>query len=207
METLRSPIIDWGVAARPLAGQERSGDAYIVREWGNRALASAIDGLGHGADAAEVARIAVDTLTDTSVESADVVSLMKRCHEALLRTRGVVLSLAVFDATEQTLTWLGIGNVDGILFRADHRGGQASESLLQRGGVVGYQLPPLRPSTIPVYRGDLLIFSTDGILSGFGKDVNPEDPPQQIADRIIARYSRETDDALVLAARYVYGAL
>ena len=54
-----------------------------------------------------------------------------------------------------------------------------------RGGVVGYQLPSLRSSTLQSLGVTLLIFSTDGIRSGFEKEVNLEDPPQRIADMII----------------------
>jgi serine phosphatase RsbU (regulator of sigma subunit) len=35
--------------------------------------------------------------------------------------------------------------------------------VLLRSGVVGYQLPTLRASTLPIAPGDLLIFATDGI--------------------------------------------
>ena len=203
---MRNRIVDWGVAAQSLAGQEQSGDAYIVKEWEDKALAAAIDGLGHGADAAAAARIAGETLLAHTAESDDVIFLVKRCHESLLRTRGVVLSLAIFDAAKKTLTWLGVGNVDGVLLRAGKRTDKGRESVLARGGVVGYQLPSLRSSTIPISRGDLLVFTTDGIRSGFDKELSREDPPQQIADTILANYSRKTDDALVLAARYIDGA-
>jgi phosphoserine phosphatase RsbX len=205
MEAIKSPFVDWGVAALSLAGETRSGDAYAAKAWGKKFLAAAIDGLGHGEQAAEAAGIAAETLINHAPDSDDVVSLVKRCHESLARTRGVVLSLALFDAVNNTMTWLGVGNVDGYLLRADSHMRLAHESLLRRGGVVGYQMPSLRSSTTPVRRGDLLIFSTDGIRSGFERDVNPGDSPQQIADRIITNYNRETDDALVLVARYIDG--
>jgi serine phosphatase RsbU (regulator of sigma subunit) len=202
MEAIKSPFIEWGLAALALAGEEQSGDAYAVKAWEKKILIAVIDGLGHGEKAADAARIAVETLINHVSDTDDVVSFVRQCHEALLRTRGVVLSLALFDAENNTMTWLGIGNVDGLLLRADPQTNPARVSLLLRGGVVGYQLPSLRASTISVARGDLLIFFTDGIRSGFEKEVNPGDPPQQIADRIITNYYRNTDDALVLVARY-----
>jgi phosphoserine phosphatase RsbX len=202
MEAMRSPVIDWGVSTLSLAGEERSGDAYAVKTWENQALVAAIDGLGHGKYAAEAAGIAAETLSSHAADSKDVVSLVRRCHESLLRTRGAVLSLALFDAAENTMTWLGVGNVDSLLIRLDSRTKPVRESLFPRGGVVGYQLPSLHPSTTHVGRGDILIFSTDGIRSGFEPEVNPEETPQQIADMILANYNRKTDDALVLAVRY-----
>jgi phosphoserine phosphatase RsbX len=196
-----SPLIEWGVGTLSLAGEKRSGDAYVVKALEGKVLAAAIDGLGHGEEAADASQIAVLTLTGHASE--EVSSLVRRCHEALARTRGAVLSLASFNTTENTMTWLGVGNVDGYLVRADHDARPSYESLFRRGGVVGYQLPSVRPSTLQVNPGDTLIFSTDGIRSGFIREVKPEDPPQRVADMIIANYNRKTDDALVLVVRYV----
>ena len=202
---MKNPFVDWGVAALSLAGEERSGDAYVVKTWGKKLLAAVIDGLGHGEHAADAARIATETLINNAADSDNVLSLVRRCHESLLRTRGVVLSLALFDTANNAMIWLGVGNVDGLLLRADPQANPARESLLLRGGVVGYQLPSLRSSSTHVGLGDILIFSTDGIRSGFGSEVNREESPQQIADTIIMNHNRKTDDALVLVARYTGG--
>jgi serine/threonine protein phosphatase PrpC len=76
------------------------------------------------------------------------------------------------------------------------------ENILLRGGVVGYQLPPLRASVFTISKGDTLIFATDGIQNGFIDGANKNANPQQIADSICERYKKETDDALVLVVRY-----
>jgi phosphoserine phosphatase RsbX len=207
MEETIDPIIDWGVASLPLAGEERSGDAFAVKAWRGKSLVAAIDGLGHGEQAATAAGMAVETLMSHASASSDIVALVRRCHDSLMRTRGAVLSLALFDAGNDAMTWLGIGNVEGLLLHADPRRKPASESLLLRGGVVGYHLPSLRPSTTHLGPGDILIFSTDGIRSGFAGEINPEASPQQIADTIIMNYNRKTDDALVLVVRYNSGVL
>jgi serine phosphatase RsbU (regulator of sigma subunit) len=123
-----------------------------------------------------------------------------------MKTRGVVMSLAFFNAQDSTLTWVGVGNVEGMLVRADAKAHPARESVLLRGGVLGYELPPLRASVIPVFRGDTLILSTDGIRHGFAEELTLRDSPQQIADRILAHSGKGTDDALVLVARYLGGA-
>jgi hypothetical protein len=131
---------------------------------------------------------------------------MQRCHGALQKTRGVVLSLASIDAGTNLMTWLGVGNVDGTLYRVgltDRSGRPERESIPHRGGVVGYQMPALRVTVLPIARGDTLVFATDGINS----DCCDESPlgraPQEAADRILERYARESDDALVLVARYL----
>jgi len=201
-ESCKPPaLIEWGAAASPLEGQAESGDLHVVQPFSNGVLVSVVDGLGHGPEAAAVAKSAVAILKDYAHEP--VISLLKRCHERLMRTRGVVMNLASFNGQDNTMTWLGVGNVEGLLIRADAQAGPAWESILVRGGVVGHQLPPLRASVIPVARGDMLVFATDGIRSGFAEGLALSDPPQQIADRILAQYGKETDDALVLVARYL----
>jgi serine phosphatase RsbU (regulator of sigma subunit) len=205
MEKIKNSLIDWGVAALSFTGEKQSGDTYVVNAVGDKILVAAIDGLGHGEEAAEAARIAAATLTIHTSE--DVILLVKRCHEALMTTRGVVLSIASFNTVSNTMTWIGVGNVDGVLLHAGPHAKPPYESLFVKGGILGYQLQPLRPSTLQVNRGDTLIFSTDGIRSGFVREVNMGDSPQQIADMIIINYNKKTDDSLVLVTRYIGRAL
>jgi len=47
-------------------------------------------------------------------------------------TRGVVLSLASIDPAHGMMTWLGVGNVQGVLMRANAKNGNGQESLLLR---------------------------------------------------------------------------
>jgi len=195
------PLIAWAVAGRPLEGEAESGDQYVVRPLPNGVLVAAVDGLGHGPEAAAAARSAVAILKDYAHEP--VISLLRRCHERLIRTRGVVMSLASFNALDNTMTWLGVGNVEGLLLRADVAANPPRENVLLRGGVVGYELPALHASILPVTRGDVLILATDGIRSGFVEDVTLSDPPQRIAEHILARRATGMDDALVVVARYL----
>jgi len=115
------------------------------------------------------------------------------------------MSLALFHGSDDTVTWLGVGNVEGFLLHRDAHGVPGHEALLLRAGIVGDRLPRLSASVLQVGYGDVLIFATDGIRPGFTDNVNLEESPQQIADRILTQYGLETDDALVLAARYLHG--
>ena len=209
MEAVRDacPLIDWAVAARTLAGQTVSGDQSIVQPFPGGVLVAVVDGLGHGEEATAAANLAIAVLREHADES--VVALLQRCHHRLKGTRGVVMSLASFSGQTRAMTWAGIGDVEGVLLRAAYSAQPARESILLRGGVLGYQLPLLRATTVSVTGGDLLIFATDGIRSGFAQAPllnNPlirqaADGPQQLANRLLADYGKETDDALVLVAR------
>jgi serine/threonine protein phosphatase PrpC len=193
-------LIEWGLATMPLKGQAVSGDSYIIKPFPNGILMAVVDGLGHGCEAAQASKIATATLDTYAHEP--IIPLVMRCHEALKGTRGVVMSIASFNSLDKTMIWLGVGNVEGILLRKDVNAVPSRKSLLLRGGVLGYQLPPLKESVIPVLVGDTLIFATDGIRSGFDKEIKLSDKPQQIADSIMAQFNRGTDDALMLVVRY-----
>lgn len=197
------PCIEWGAASKTLPGETVCGDRHLVKLFPDGALAAVIDGLGHGEDAAFAAETAVVVLEGSSLEPPDL--LVKRCHEALMRTKGAVMSVASFHRSENTLTWVGVGNVEGVVCRRNTGKAPARESLLMRGGVVGYQLPTLRCSTLHLSEGDMLVFVTDGILSGFSEMLDAAEPPQRLADSILLRYWRRTDDALALVVRYLGG--
>jgi hypothetical protein len=196
-----SPLIEWGVATQNFSGQDESGDRYFVEAHPGGVLVVVVDGLGHGPAAAEVAQITVDALEGQASEPIHF--LFERCHRELVGTRGVVMSLASFSLCDGTMTWAGVGNVTGLLLRADSQAERARETLLPRGGVVGYRLPSLYPVVTSIAPGDTLIFATDGLRSGFTEDVPLSDAPQQIAEHILQHYGRGTDDALVLVARYL----
>lgn len=188
-------VIEWGSATAALAGP--SGDRGVVVEFSHGVLAAVIDGLGHGKHACDAAIAAERVLVESPGEP--VSELIRRCHEALRGTRGAVMSVASFDVPNSTMTWLGVGNVEGMLVRS---AGQ-DEVVAMRGGTLGYNLPPLNPRTVAVHRGDTLVLASDGIRHGFKQEVTQLRSPQQIADEVMARFSKPSDDACVLVARYV----
>ncbi|HLI35290.1 MAG TPA: SpoIIE family protein phosphatase [Terriglobia bacterium] len=198
---MNAGLLEWAVATLTLPGEAESGDRSVVKSFQGGALVAVVDGLGHGAKAAEAAKLAIATLEDHASEP--VTSLIQQCHNALTNTRGVVMSLASFNVSRGNMTWLGVGNVEGLLIRAGNDASPKCQSLLLRSGVVGARLPVLQVSTTTVSRGDLLIFATDGIAGDFSKELNFGERPQKIADDILALHSRGIDDALVLVSRYL----
>lgn len=193
--------MEWGIAALPLGGQGISGDKHLVQPFDNGVLIAVADGLGHGQEAAAAAQAAIVTLA--ACPHCPIIELVRRCHRALRQTRGAAMSLASFHDTKNTMTWMGIGNVAGVLVRADPKANPAYESLLLRGGVVGYKLPTLMSADCQIQTGDMLIFTTDGIDQEFARGLRPNTPPQRLATDILTRHGKNTDDALVLVARWI----
>lgn len=194
-------LLEWGIARATLTGQDVSGDLHLVEPFLNSVLVAVVDGLGHGPEAAWASETAIAILKSNAGDP--ITSLVKRCHENLKKTRGVVMTLASINGLDGTLTWLGIGNAEGVLIQANPEAKPQRESLLLRSGVVGYRLPTLRASVLPIMKHDLLVFCTDGIKSGFNEGLNLDDSSQQIADQIVSRFGKGTDDALALVARYL----
>lgn len=191
-------ILSWGSAGTAISGEVTSGDRGVFVPFPGGALVAVIDGLGHGEEAAKASQRAEQILLESPYAPVD--ELVKRCHEHLRGTRGAVISLASFDGEHHTMSWLGVGNVEGVLVRAEQ--GMADEAVAMRGGTVGFLLPPLNPRTIKVHPGDTLVLASDGIRHGFKAEVNRAREPQQIADEILRRWSKTTDDACVMVARY-----
>src|SRR5882672_4232412 len=122
---ISTPLTAWGVASRALPGQVVSGDLHLIKPITDGVLAAVVDGLGHGDEAVTAAKTAIAALESHAEEP--LIALVNRCHEALTKTRGVVMTLATLRSSQDKLTWLGVGNVEAILLRADHRAKAPSE--------------------------------------------------------------------------------
>ena len=201
MEAVNVSLIEVGTAARTIPGQSRSGDRYLVEPFPGGVLVGVVDGLGHGDEAAAAAEVAVETLRRHAGEP--LVRLLRRCHADLVGTRGAVVSVASLRNPGPTMTWIGVGNAEGVLLRGDRRGEIGDQMLLLRGGFIGARLPVLQPVELLLSRGDVLLLATDGIRSDFARSVRRHDPPQRIAEGVLERSFKGTDDALVVVARVV----
>jgi phosphoserine phosphatase RsbX len=199
MEVTKNVPVAWTVASRARAGETESGDRCVVTAHSDGTVMAVADGLGHGAEAALAAEVAVRTVERYAAEP--LIDIVRRCHERLLRTRGVALSLARWDVRDRLLTWIGVGNVEGLVLRTIAGAAPASHRLVLRGGVVGVRLPALLVSPVAVAGTGLLVLATDGIAGGFDQGLDPSGSPKAVADRILAGHSRKTDDAMVLVAR------
>ena len=192
-------VLERGEAGEALAGEERSGDLAVFAPYEGGALVAAIDGLGHGAAAADAAEAAAEQFRRHRSEPPEL--MLKHCHDALRSTRGVVATLAWFDLAGG-LTWTGIGNVEGRLVRADRAQGDATDSPTLFGGVLGWSLPTVRLVRTKLAPGDCVVMATDGIAADFGSSLLPGAAASEQARRVLASHSRGSDDALVVAVRY-----
>src|SRR6188508_3374862 len=103
------PLVDFGVWTRSIDNESENGDSYLVKPAPHGVLLVVADGLGHGPEAAVAGRAAMSCVE--SYDGQGVIPLFQFCHSSLRRTRGVVMNLAFFNGEDNTLTWLGVGNV------------------------------------------------------------------------------------------------
>jgi hypothetical protein len=197
--------LDWGFALKAQPGQKECGDTWIVEPVAEGFLVAVIDGLGHGTAAAVASQRAVESIRSSA--SLPLETIFSRCHQALLGSRGAAISAARIDSSGESLTWCGVGNVEGLVLNPAGLSppGPQSEALIARGGVVGYDLPQSHPITLPFKAGAFLVFATDGVRPGFAAEVRAGRGAQQAADHILAGYRRGTDDALVMVVQLLRG--
>ena len=194
-------VLERGVAALTHKGERRSGDVAVFAPSQRGGLVAVIDGLGHGdgaADAAEAAARVVEAYGDDAPQR-----LLERCHGELQRTRGAVMTLAWFDLTERTMQWTGVGNVEARLVRAGEGPGARHDSPVVLGGVVGYNLPAVRMQKVALEPGDAVALATDGVAADYSASLESGIPAQQLAERVLERHGKGTDDALAAVVRYL----
>jgi hypothetical protein len=77
--------------------------------------------------------------------------------------------------------------------------------VITRGGVVGFRLPPLKASQVELAPGDIIVLVTDGIHSDFASGIAADCSVDELARELLRGFGKDSDDALVLVARYGQG--
>jgi negative regulator of sigma-B (phosphoserine phosphatase) len=194
-------VLERGVAGLAHEGEGRSGDVAVFAPSQRGGLVAVIDGLGHG-DAAADASEAAAAILHAEVERPPQ-ELLELCHKALRRTRGAVMTLAWFDLERRTMEWTGVGNVEARFVRAGDTGGARHASPVVLGGVVGYNLPQVRLGTLPLEPGDAIVLATDGVAADYSVSLESGVSAQELAERVLERHGKGTDDALAVVVRYL----
>ncbi len=186
-----------GVVNLPIKGEAVSGDAYVVLERSGRVVYMIVDGLGHGAGATDAAQEAVDSVRKYADSPA--VTILEHAHDALKKTRGAALSVAIFEPVKQTLTFAGVGNVSALLINAS-----SSKTLVTQNGTVGAILPRTPQQYVhPIEAGTTLVMFSDGLTTKVSSDAYPgimHRPSGLLAGLLYRDFSRRRDDTTVLVA-------
>lgn len=180
---------------------DQCGDAWAIAEDNGRTTAIVVDGLGHGAKAAEAARAAVSAFEASSGD--DLEQLAHHVHTAMRPTRGGAVGLCRLDPQQRRAEFVGVGNVAGRLVANGD-----SHAMVSLSGTLGVELTPPRIRRMDYDLDDsaTLVMSSDGVRDGFDVDAHPglfTHDPLVIAAMIHGECTRGTDDATVLVVRPV----
>jgi anti-sigma regulatory factor (Ser/Thr protein kinase) len=189
--------LEIGAICLPKQGEDISGDAWAYQVDVDRGLLLVVDGLGHGAAAANAASQAVRIFQDHHHLSPG--AIVEAAHAALRSTRGAVLAIAEIDFEQQSVRFAGIGNISASIFSFTKH-----QNLLSHNGTVGHEIRKIQEFSYPWYANGLLIMHSDGLDTKWRLDRYPglnQKHPSLIAGVLYRDFNRERDDVTVLVAK------
>lgn len=186
-----------GVITLPFPGENEIGDGWSVRKFGNCVVLMVVDGLGHGPNAAEAAREAERVVS--AIKDCTPTAILQDCHDALKKTRGAAMSVAVLDAEKQLLHYAGIGNVAAAIVSSG-----VSRSLTPHNGTLGHQMHRIQQFSYPWNPDSILVMHSDGLNTRWNLGDYPgiwSKQPALIAGLLYRDFVRGRDDVTVLVAK------
>ncbi|PJE99354.1 hypothetical protein CUT44_05240 [Streptomyces carminius] len=187
---------DVGAVRLPARGEKHCGDAHAVAATGDALTALVVDGLGHGASAAEAARSALRSFR--TAPDRPLTEIITSLHRALRHTRGA--AAGVLRLHSDRAEYCGIGNIRAALLS----GGGVDHRLTGQPGIVGWNVPTPRTRTLTLRPGTTIVLHSDGVESHWDRDPSsflPRLPPPLLAAALAHGHRRFRDDATVLAAQ------
>ncbi|WP_006788556.1 SpoIIE family protein phosphatase [Thiorhodospira sibirica] len=187
------------MATTPYPGEFECGD--LAAHWcsNHSHIFCMIDGLGHGAGAAQAARQALGCLTNQLSKPLEEAFL--RCNEILQASRGVAVGIAMASPDGQRLVYAGVGNTRAMVAHADG----SIERLSSNNGILGAGYQPLACATVRFAPGDTLLMFTDGLpeMLDFGAAA-PRlfTQPAHYIRHVLHQWRSERDDAGLLICHY-----
>lgn len=186
-----------GVWSRPRHGEQKNGDAYMIKTYGSSTLFAVIDGLGHGRGAKQAADTALASLNEWEGEPLEEVFMA--VHGALRATRGAVMGAAVIDSAHEEMHFAGVGNVSVRVYNTlEH------VTPIPSNGTLGARMGRVRVWKQKWAKEATLVMASDGLSESWDIKSYPnllERNPQILAGILMRDYSRTNDDATVLVAK------
>jgi anti-sigma regulatory factor (Ser/Thr protein kinase) len=190
--------ISVGALCLPIASEDENGDAWAIAHQRRGVTMMSIDGLGHGADAAQAALAAL-TAFGARPDMAPGPQI-DNCHQALRATRGAALAVAQLDYDKAELRFSGIGNISACIID-----GSSRKQMVSHNGIVGHNMRKVQEFVHPCPPGSLIVLHSDGISTQWDLASYPglaSCTPALIAGVLLRDFGRARDDASVLVVRY-----
>ena len=200
----------YGVASRKFSGESESGDTLsILCPSKNRRLFAICDGMGHGQQASETSKNAVNMIENfyrAGIESNIILALVNKLLRLCADDVFSSLDIAAVDTSNGSLDVVKLGSASSFIIRKEN-----IEMLSCTSAPMGI-LDSIDSVTMKyqLFDGDMVLMMSDGVFdvlegSGIAEIVDSLDTanPQTLADEILkkALENGATDDCTVLAFR------
>lgn len=200
----------YGVASRKFSGESESGDTLsILCPSKNRRLFAICDGMGHGQQASETSKNAVNMIENfyrAGIESNIILALANKLLRLCADDVFSSLDIAAVDTSNGSLDVVKLGSASSFIIRKEN-----IEMLSCTSAPMGI-LDSVESVTMKyqLFDGDMVLMMSDGVFdvlegSGIAEIVDSLDTanPQTLADEILkkALENGATDDCTVVAFR------
>jgi anti-sigma regulatory factor (Ser/Thr protein kinase) len=180
-----------------MAGESVCGDVWDVQYRPGGAFALLVDGLGHGAFAADAATAARSIFRSRAFAApADALSAI---HEGIRHTRGAAGTIVDLRVTGRSISVAGVGNISTAVCGNGH-----VRQAVSHNGTLGHQARYFKEYSYPWEPGALLVMHSDGLSSHWSLDPYPGlrlRHPALIAAVLYRDFSRHRDDVTVVVGR------
>jgi anti-sigma regulatory factor (Ser/Thr protein kinase) len=188
--------LEVGGVSVPAPGEDACGDGWAFEHAAGVTRVLVVDGLGHGPDAARVAREAV-AIFRTAAGSPS--AIVERLHQGLRPTRGGAVGVAEVDVGRALVRFAGVGNIAGIVV-----GREGVRHLVSHSGIVGHEVRRIDEFSYPWPASALLVLHSDGVathwdLARYAGLARCD--PVLVAGVLYRDFARGRDDATVVVAR------
>jgi anti-sigma regulatory factor (Ser/Thr protein kinase) len=148
-----------GAVSLPKPGEVICGDSWSVAADADRVLVLVADGLGHGLQAADASRRAVQVFQESL--SHPLPMLMSRLHEGLRATRGAAVAIAAIRPDARELRYVGVGNIAAAIL------GDTRRALVSHNGTAGAEARRVQEFLYPWPDNGVLIMHSDGLSANW----------------------------------------
>jgi hypothetical protein len=184
--------VRYGVVSLVLEGEVECGDGWRIEHGPDGIAAMVVDGLGHGAFAAEAARAGIGAFRAAPFSTP--LEVMTRANAAMSKTRGGAAAAALIHGN--ALSYAGVGNIAGVLVTPER-----SQGLVSHNGTLGSFQRRAQQFEYPVEPRALLVMHSDGLSARWDLKSRPDVlgcHPAIIAGILYRDHARDRDDATVL---------
>lgn len=182
----------YGAINIALEGEFECGDSWHIARGAEGTAVMVVDGLGHGAFAAEAARVAIDAFASSPFSAP--VDLITRANALMSKTRGGAGACALLRGGR--VSYAGVGNISGYLVSTG-----SSQGLVSHNGTLGLGQRRAQQFEYRHEPGTVLVMHSDGISARWELKNRADlmaSHPAIMAASIYRDHGRGRDDSTVV---------